>query len=55
MVARSPGWLSLVGRHVRHALAADRQLVGLDILADLDEAVVEELQCTGRLESEHLR
>eukprot|EP00341_Mesodinium_pulex_P000423 CAMPEP_0116952542 /NCGR_PEP_ID=MMETSP0467-20121206/40806_1 /TAXON_ID=283647 /ORGANISM="Mesodinium pulex, Strain SPMC105" /LENGTH=308 /DNA_ID=CAMNT_0004637857 /DNA_START=283 /DNA_END=1210 /DNA_ORIENTATION=+ len=39
--------------HVGHSVASDCQLVALDLLADFDQAVVEELQGARRLDAEH--
>jgi len=55
VVVGVPGGVGLGAGHVGHSVAPHCDVVALDLLADFDHAVVEELQCAGRLESEQAR
>jgi len=54
MITWSPSRLCLISRHIRHSVPTYSQLISLDLLPDLNQPVVEELQCPARLQPEHL-
>lgn len=54
MLIWCPCWLSLRSRHIRYSLSANCQVITLNILTDLDESIIEELECPCRFEPEHL-
>lgn len=54
MITWSPSRLCLISRHIRHSVPTYSQLISLDLLPDLNQPVVEELQCPARLQPKHL-
>lgn len=50
----SPCRLCLTSRHVGYPLTSDCEVVALHLLANLNQPVVEELQCPARLQPKHL-
>jgi len=50
-----PSRVGLRAGHIGHPVAPDGDVVALDLLADLDQTVVEELQRSRGLDPEHAR
>jgi len=55
LLIRIPSRVSLRARHIGHPVGPHSQVVALHLLADLDQAVVEELKCSRGLDPEHAR